>query len=158
MSMQIVSNGRRRRVRVGQLIAPPPRRSPAALRRQQLSDAKKDAKERLSNLDVLISKLAKQLARASGRYGYVPVLARIYERICEWKEKGILERRKADIAALRGVALRKDAKTITVFVTAVCERASWNMKTASRWAGKLNDALEGAVQPGDIEDHLKGIN
>jgi hypothetical protein len=157
MPIKSSKNGRRRFVRVGRLVSPPTRLSPQALRRQQLSDAKKAAQKKKPKLDKLIGKLAK-LLRASaeevGRYGHVPVLAKIYRKAWEWNEEGVLERRAVYIVALQGKKWRKNSTSLGVFVGAVCEQARTNLKTASRWAGILNKALNDKIQPGDIEARL----
>lgn len=137
----------------------PTRLPPMALRRIRLSNEQAAAKEKYPELDKLIDEIAEQLReRDEGdRYSHLPSLSRAYKAGVEWKKKKFFKARAKTIAVLQGETLRKDSTTFGVFLKAVCKRANSNLKTASRWAGKLTDAMKENVAADDISDWLRGI-
>ena len=137
----------------------PPRFSPRALRRKKLSNEQVAARKKYPQLDELIDEIAEQLrGRDEGdRYSHLQSLKRAYKAGVKWKKKKFFKARAQTIAALQGETLRKNSTTFGVFLKAVCKRANSDLKTGSRWAGKLNDAMKQNVALDDISDWLRGI-
>ena len=158
--MHDVINGKRRKIRVGRLVprplGGPVRPLPAAQRRHDMELAQQSAKRNFPVLDAKLDRISGKLraARLSGqRFAYKQPLRDIYTLAYDWEQKGMLQARIGQVAALRAIALRVNANPFNVLVRAILG-VSAERRMVSRWSAPLTKALNKGVSPKALGKHI----
>jgi hypothetical protein len=123
-----------------------PRLSEAQKRRQKVARARIDAEAVFPVVKEKIEEIRLRFSDdvASGRFGYLKPLKRIYRLVIKWNADEVLDARLKTVANLYEIVPRKDANRFSVLVKACTNR---DRKTISRWSLLLKDALDQEISP-----------